>query len=134
MSVASSAKLLKTVLVLDAATCLAFGVLLTLGADLLGEWFGLPSNLLLIAGVILFPCAVLMYVTGRQETPSPALVWLIIIGNVGWVIASIAILLLPAISPSLLGFGFVIVQALAVCLLAGLEYRMLASTGKLATA
>ena len=134
MSVASSAKLLKTVLVLDAATCLAFGVLLTLGADLLGEWLSLPSNLLLIAGVILFPCAVLMYVTGRQATPSPALVWLIIIGNVGWVIASIAVLLLPAISPNLFGTGFVILQATAVCVLAWMEYRVLGTARKLATA
>ena len=134
MSASLSVKLLKTVLMVDAATCLGFGILLTAAAGLLASWLGLPSALLFYAGVILFPSAALMAITGRQVTPSAGLVWLIIVGNLGWVVASIGILMLPSIAPTMLGYAFVIVQAVAVCGLAAFEHRMLGQSQSLAIA
>jgi cytochrome bd-type quinol oxidase subunit 2 len=134
MSASSNMKLLKTVLMVDAATCLSFGILLSAGAELLGTWLGLPTAILFYAGVVLFPCAALMAIAGRQKAPSTGLVWLIILGNLGWAIASISILMLPSIVPSMFGYAFVIGQAVAVCGIAAFEYRMLGHKRNVATA
>jgi cytochrome bd-type quinol oxidase subunit 2 len=134
MSASPSSKFLKTVLIVDAATCLGFGILLVAGARLLAGWLGLPVDLLFYAGVILFPCAALMTITGRQKTPNAGLVWLIILGNFGWAIASIGILILPTITPNTLGYAFVIVQAVTVSALAVFEHRLLGNAKPLVTA
>ena len=126
MSIDVPNKMLKTVLMLDAATCLVFGLLLCIGNTFLASLLGLPADLLLYAGIILFPCAVLMFVTAKHVHPILALVWLIILGNLGWVLASIAILVLPFGAPTAIGYGFVIMQALAVLGIALLEYRAIA--------
>ena len=124
MAALSSLKLLKTVLLIDAATCLVFGLLLSAGAGLLGGWLGLPVDLLFYAGLILFPCAALMAFTGQQATPNSALVLIIILGNIGWALASLGVLLVSFITPTALGYGFVIIQAVAVGVLAAIEHRM----------
>jgi hypothetical protein len=49
-------------------------------------------------------------------------VWLVIAGNVAWVAGSAALLIAGGVSPNLLGYVFVVAQALAVVLLAELEY------------
>jgi len=126
MTVKAPHKMLRTVLMFDAATCFAFGLLLCLGAGPLTSLFGLPTDLLLFAGLILFPCAVLMFVVAKQPNPSLALVWLIILGNLGWVLGSIAILILPIGAPTAIGYGFVILQALGVLGIATFEYRTIA--------
>ncbi|MFC4236676.1 hypothetical protein ACFOY8_15825 [Thalassospira xianhensis] len=121
-----SNKMLKAVLIFDAVTCFAFGLLLCLGGGLLASHFGLPADLLIYAGIILFPCSVLMFVTAKHARPALALVWLIILGNLGWVLASITILVLPIGTPTVIGYGFVSAQALAVLGIAALEYRAIA--------
>lgn len=134
MSANTNVKTLKTILMMDAATCLVFGLLLCLGTVPLAGWLGFPTDLLFYAGLILFPCAALMYLTGKQAQPNRHLVWLIIVGNVGWVVASFGLLALPSINPTMLGNAFVVVQAIAVIILAGIEYRQLATTAKIITA
>ncbi len=134
MSASSTVKLLKTVLIIDAAICLGFGILLTAGARPLAGWLGLPIDLVFYAGMMLFPCAALMTITGRQKTPNAGPIWLIIIGNFGWAVASIGILILPFITPNTLGYAFIIVQAVAVCALAVFEHRILGPAQGLLTA
>ncbi len=51
---------------------------------------------------------------------------LIILGNLGWVLGSIAILILPIGAPTAIGYGFVILQALGVLGIATFEYRTIA--------
>lgn len=126
MTANKSFKTLKIVLMFDAATCFAFGLLLCLGADLFASLFGLPTDLLIYAGIILFPCSILMFVTAKQTHPGLALVWLIILGNLGWVLASTAMLFLPICTPTLIGYAFVIAQALAVLGITVLEYLAIA--------
>ena len=48
---------LRRVLVADAATCVATGILLLAGNVLLEQWLGLPAALLAAAGLGLLPCA-----------------------------------------------------------------------------
>ena len=90
---------LKPLLVLDALTCLVTGLVLVSAAGALAGFSGLPQSLLFYAGVILFPCAALMLLAWR--TLAKSLVWLVIIGNVGWAVASVVVAF--AFEPTSLG-------------------------------
>ena len=111
---------LRRALWLDAATCAAMGVLLTLAATPLASFLGLPSALLAWAGAALFPIAAFMGWLAVREDVSRPLTWIVILGNAAWVLGSA--LVLVVLSPSALGYAFVIAQAIAVLLLAELEY------------
>lgn len=112
---------LRKVLGVDAITCLAMGVVLLAFAGALGNLLGLPVRLLLAAGLVLLPCAALMYATARSAGPNRALVWLVLLGNLAWIVASLGIAVLLAPPP--LGIAFLLGQAAVVALLGILEYR-----------
>lgn len=104
---------------LDAATCVATGLLLALGADVLAGLTLLLPEQLRPAGLSLLPIAAFIgFVATRARLPRAG-VWLVILGNAAWVAASLSVLIGGAISPNALGYVFVAVQALAV---AGLEF------------
>lgn len=112
---------LKRVLLLDAASCLGMGLGLVAGAAMLAGPLGLPAALLSGAGLSLIPIGLFMAFVATRSAPPAAFVWLIILGNVGWVVQSIALVgLAPTIS--MLGIAFVLAQAAFVTLLACLEY------------
>lgn len=111
---------LRRVLCVDAATCAATGALMTFDATPLSSPLGLPAALLFWAGLGLFPVAAfLLWVATRRDIPRPG-AWLAIIGNIGWIAGSA--LFLALLSPTGLGYAFVIAQAAIVALLADLEY------------
>ena len=110
---------LKQILGADAATCLAFGVLLVAAATPLASLLGLPESLLFFAGLVLLPCAALMLMAARK--PSAPLVWTVIAGNAAWVVASIVVIF--AFELTALGMSFVAAQAAAVVALLVLEWR-----------
>jgi hypothetical protein len=117
---ADRSSFLRRVLWADAATCLATGLLLTLDATPLAALFGLPADLLTYAGLSLFPCAALMIWIATRESIWRLGAWTVILGNAAWVAGSVAVLVL--LSPTGLGYAFVIAQAVAVAVLAELEY------------
>ena len=110
----------RRVLFVDAATCIATGLFLALLAAPLAPFLGLSAGLLLYAGLALLPIAAFIAWVAAREQISPAGVWLVIIGNALWVLASLALLF--AVSPTALGYAFVIGQALIVAALAEMEY------------
>ena len=110
---------LKPLLVIDALTCLATGVLLVSATGFLASLLGLPDWLLRYAGIVLFPCAALMFVASR--TLAAFLVWTVIVGNFAWAAASIVVAFV--FEPTALGFAFVLAQAAVVALLGSLEWR-----------
>lgn len=112
---------LRTIFRMDALTCLAMGLLLISFAEALGRLLGLPARLLLVAGLVLLPCAALMYATARSEGPNRFLGWLVVLGNFAWVLASIGVVILLA--PPMPGIVFLLGQAAAVALLGAIEYR-----------
>ena len=112
---------LKRVLFLDAASCLGMGLGLIAGAGALAGPLGLPDALLSGAGVSLIPIGLFMALVATRAAPPAILVWLIILGNAGWVIQSVALVeLSPTISA--LGIAFVLAQAAFVTVIACLEY------------
>ena len=111
---------LRRILLIDAVTCLVTGLALALFATPLSSLLGLLQPLLFYAGLALLPTAALM-VGGAARAAVPVWgAWLIIAGNALWVLASVAVLFL--LSPQPLGYAFVIAQAVAVAVLAELEY------------
>lgn len=119
-SVLSSPSLLPWTLRADAASGIAMGMPLVAFAEPLAALLGLPAQLLLACGLALFPFAGLMLLAARNARPPAALVWLVIAGNGAWVLGSAW--LCYALPLTALGQVFVIGQALAVLLLAELEY------------
>jgi hypothetical protein len=131
MSPIQSNNTLQNVLLLDAATCVAAGALMAFGSSFVAGLTAIPAPLLYWAGLILFPCAALMAFAGLQASPPRPIVWLIVLGNIGWVIASVAVL--AFIAPNALGYIFILAQAAVVAVLALLEHSALQRSG-LATA
>lgn len=113
--------LLRRTLGFDAATCAAMGVALTAGGLPLGQIFGLSPALLMFAGVILLAVAAVMaWLAVRLSAPAP-MVWLVIGGNAGWVVASLALLASGWAPQTLVGEIFVLTQALGVVGITALE-------------
>jgi hypothetical protein len=113
---------LRSVLLLDAATCAAMGVLLTLGSRALAILTAIPAPLLFYAGVALFPIAAFMGITARRLLHSDVAVGLIVAGNVAWVGASLALIVGEWIAPNAFGYGFIGVQAAVVLVLTLAEH------------
>ncbi len=117
---------LRPVLYADAATCLATGALMTLGAGPLARLFALPQPLVSWSGLSLFPIAALMlWVASRRSIPRTG-AWVVVLGNVAWILGSVLSLYLT--TPSTLGYAFVIAQAAVVAVLADLELMALRRT------
>jgi hypothetical protein len=113
---------LRRVLLADAATCVASGLLLALGAGQLQQLLGLPTELSRYAGLSLLPFAAVLLYLATRENLSPSAVWTIIVLNALWTIDSILLLLSGWVAPNQLGSAFVVVQALGVAMFAALEY------------
>jgi hypothetical protein len=113
---------LRRVLLVDAATCIAAGLLMMLGARLLDELLGLPAALLQYAGVSLLAFTAFLVYVGTRKTLSRTAVWVVIAVNALWAADSFLLLLTGWIAPTGLGYAFVIAQALAVALLADVQY------------
>jgi hypothetical protein len=113
---------LRQVLFVDAAVSGAAGLLMAAGATFLSPLLGLPVGLLFWAGVALFPFVGLLIVVARRKQASRLMLIDIIAINALWVAASFGLLVSGAVSPTILGYAFVIAQALAVALLAELQF------------
>lgn len=113
---------LRFILFADAATCLAFGLLLTAGGGFLQDLLGLPSQMMLYAGLSLFPFAAFLIYAATRKSISKTVVWVIIALNILWTIDSFLLLVSGYVSPTGFGYAFVIFQALGVLMFAILEF------------
>ncbi len=112
---------LKRVLILDSVSCLATGLLLTLGGASLAALIGIDARIVAGAGLALLPAGLFMLWLGTRTAAPPALVYLVIAGNVLWTGESFVVAA-NASGITALGTAFVTVQALAVAGLALLEW------------
>jgi hypothetical protein len=113
---------LRQILIVDVVVSGAAGLLMAVGAPLLSPLLGLPANLLFWAGVALLPFVALLIAVARRGEASRLLLIDIIAINALWVAASFGLLVSGAVAPTLLGYAFVIAQALTVALLAELQF------------
>jgi len=107
------------ILAFDAFTCALMGMVLVLAGPALATLLALPQDLLLYAGYLLLPIAAFM--AAMAWRPVPAGVWLIILGNLAWVLASAIVLFTTG--PNAFGAVFLVLQALAVALLGLAEFK-----------
>ncbi|VXC70450.1 MULTISPECIES: hypothetical protein [unclassified Pseudomonas] len=114
--------MLRNALLLDGLLSGVTGLLLVLAAGWLGAFLELPRLLLLVAGSALLPfAALLVWLSNRAEISRQA-IWAVIAVNALWVIDSLLVLVIGWVSPNLFGYAFIIGQALAVALLAELQW------------
>lgn len=122
MQLFRTSTLLRWVLLADAATCVATGLLLALGSGVIEQFLGLPAVLARYAGVSLLPFAAFVAYLATRVSLSPPAIWAAIVLNVLWTVDSILLLLSGWVEPTELGSAFVMFQALGVAIFAALEY------------
>lgn len=117
---------LKTILIADAITCTGVFAIGLLAAVPVGALLGLPATVVAIGGWICLAAALAMIVAVLQKVPSPALIKLIAIGNLGWVAASLAVVAAFAVQMTGIGIAVVALQAIGVLGFAILEGKAVA--------
>ena len=122
MTLLQPSPLLRRALQLDALASGATGLLLALAAQPLSGLLGLPMVLLMVAGIVLLPFALVLAWMANGDPLSRAGVWVVIAANLLWVVESLLLLLSGWVQPTVAGCVFVIGQALAVGVLAELEF------------
>ncbi len=113
---------LQSILALDAATCVVMSVLLVSASGLISGITLIPASLLFRAGLFLLPIAVFMAVVARASIVPAWAVQMIVLGNVLWVLGSVALPMLGLISPNAFGWLFLLAQAAVIAVFAGLEW------------
>jgi hypothetical protein len=112
---------LRFALLADAAASGATGLMLIAGAGLLDGLLGLPVALMREAGLLLVPYVAFVAYVGTRETISRLAVQATIAINLLWVAASIGLLMSGYVAPTVLGYAFVIFQAVVVGVFAELQ-------------
>jgi hypothetical protein len=120
---------LRRALLADAAFSGVSALVLTFGAGAFASLFNLPQGLLLETGLFLIVYAAFVGWLGSRQSTLKALVWIVIIGNAAWTLASIALLFSGAVSPNVLGMVMVVAQAIATGVFAELQYIGLRKSG-----
>lgn len=122
MTTIHTATFLRRVLLLDAVSSGAMGVLLLTCSGLLAGLLNLPAELLNEAGIVLVPFALAVGFLGTRSVLSRVAVWAVIAINAVWAIDSVVLLFTGWVQPNLLGYAFVIGQAAFVAVMAELEF------------
>lgn len=118
----SPSPLLRRILVIDAVFSGVSALALAGGAALLAPLLNLPEVLLRESGLFLIAYAALVGWLGTRATLSASAVWAVIVVNAVWVLASVALLVSPAVAPNWLGEAAIVLQAIAVGVIAELQY------------
>jgi hypothetical protein len=113
-------RFLRYALIADALACTALVVLQLSLVELLASQLQLPAILLTGSGVFLAVYVALLIVLASSKSVLKAMVWLVVVGNVAWAIACLALAALPG--PSGLGLAYLIAQAVFVLVIARIEW------------
>lgn len=114
-------RLLRSVLFVDALTCLGCGTLTLAAAGSLAELTRIPLGILTPAGTALLPIAAFLALVGAAGTRSAAAVGAVVAGNLAWCAASLWLMTVVAMTGW--GYAFVAAQALVVLGLSVIELR-----------
>lgn len=116
---------LRRVLWADALSGSGTAVLHLALAGALSTLLGLPGALLSASGMLLLLYVALAGALALQATPSRALLGTLVVGNFAWALACLALLFGGLVSPTPLGQAYLVVQAVAVLVLAELQWTAL---------
>jgi hypothetical protein len=113
---------LRYALLADAVASGATGLLMIAGAGLLEGLLGLPTALTREAGLVLVPYVAFVAWVGTRAAISRPAVQAIIVMNALWVVGSVLVLVGGFVAPTVLGYAFVIAQAVVVGVFAELQF------------
>lgn len=131
--ISRSSPLLRGALLADAAASGGMALMLVFFAAALEGLLQIPARFLFNVGLVLVPYAALVGYLGTRESLPSWIVWVVIGGNVLWVLDSVLLAMSDWIAPNALGYAFIYGQALAVAAFAELQFvglrrsRMLAA-------
>jgi hypothetical protein len=115
-------RLLRLALAADAAATAGTALLMVVASATLATWLGVPEPLLRYAGLVLLPYAAIVgYLAARTYVARMA-VWGVIAANLAWAVDSALLVASGWIDLTMLGYGFVIFQALVIAAFAELQY------------
>ena len=115
-------RLLRFALLADAAATAATGLLLVVASGALEALLGIPATLLRYAGLVFLPYAAFVGYLGTRPRVARGVIWAVIAANAAWAIDSALLLAWGWIEPTMLGYVFIIAQALIVAGLAEFQY------------
>jgi hypothetical protein len=122
MHATRSSSFLRQVLTIDAVVSGTTGLAMIALAGPLEALLGVPATLLRYAGISLVPfVAVVAWLATRERVARPA-VWAVIALNVMWTVDSLLLLVTGWIAPTVLGYTFIVGQALIVAAFAEMQY------------
>jgi hypothetical protein len=118
----NSSTLLRGAFIADGIVSGMLALLLAIAAAPLATLLALPEGFLRETGLLLIPYALFAGYLGSRARLPAAVAWLVVAGNAAWTLGSFALLLGNWFSPNLLGAMFIATQAIAVGVLAELQY------------
>ena len=130
MSTVKPSPLLRFALYLDAGVSGLIAVVQLLLTDLLALLTQLPSALLLETGVFMVLYAGTLLWLARRAELRAGWVLLIVLGNLGWALACLALWLSGLAPGAPLGAAYLLMQAVGVVVFAGLQYQGLAASAQ----
>lgn len=122
MSVFASPRFLPNVMWADAVSCAATGALQLAFTGVLARLTGLPAPLLMGTGVFLLAYAAAAAFMASRSTPPRTLIGLVVVGNFGWAVACVALLVSGMFPVTAVGVAWVLAQAVCVIVLAELQW------------
>lgn len=122
MSFATPAPLLRFALRLDAVISAASGLMLCPFSAWWAEQLALPQGLLLGVGLICLPYAAFLLVLSRRATIGRATIFTIILGNLLWADAALALMFGYGVAPNAAGVAYLATHAIATGTFAVLQW------------
>lgn len=122
METIRSLTFLRTVLFIDAVSTGFTGLVSLLFAEVLAGLLQLPAPLVLGSAWVLVPFAIFVGYLASRSVPPRSAVWLVVAANVSWVIGCVALLFSGDVAPNVLGYVFIIGQAVIVGVFAELQF------------
>ncbi|MCU0762642.1 MAG: hypothetical protein ACK40L_02995 [Hydrogenophaga sp.] len=113
---------LRKVLWFDAVTGVGTGAIQLSASGLLAGWLGLPVALLQGSGLAIFAFVALAAWLALQPSPSRAGLTVIVVCNFAWALGCLALVFGGAAGLTALGVAYLMVQAIAVLVLAELQW------------
>jgi hypothetical protein len=124
MSILASPRVLRALLWADAASCAATALLHLAATTALSSLLGIGPDLLVASGLVLLVFVAAAAWLARREPVPGAGVKLLVAGNWVWVLACVGLLLAGAAGTAL-GQAYLVIQAVAVAVLAELQWLAL---------
>src|SRR5687767_4263753 len=115
--------LLKNLIWVDAIAAATAGLIVITLKSILAPLLNLPENLLLTLSIVSFGYAIFSFNLARQKTKPKQLLLLLIIGNAGYSIACLIVLIFFYHVAAPLGVFYLLLEASFVAVLAMLEWK-----------